>query len=315
MQIPKETQDYIRILAEETLSIFDSVSKAATARLSREPISPENSFASPNVLTSTKAIHELERILETNRKSLEKLVEEPAIARVVAEKREVPTTYYICRLTPITSAEALTEMASYHSPVGRLASLPIGEEISLSNGDTLRVLEKALLRPERKKQRWDSRNSEIHRALGRPLTVDSLRAFLSTQDVEEIDEDLVQRLIDEERRSDNVVEGLRRSVLMQMALRDQPILDQFQDSIFRLPLDSCLVLLGPPGTGKTTTLIRRLGQKLDFEFLEEEERRVIRRVSGQNRRPHASSWIMFTPTALLCQYVKESFFARSSAGV
>lgn len=40
-----------------------------------------------------------------------------------------------------------------------------------------------------------------------------------------------------------------------MELRDLAILDEYQDEISRLPLDTHLVLLGPPGTGKTTTLI------------------------------------------------------------
>lgn len=46
-----------------------------------------------------------------------------------------------------------------------------------------------------------------------------------------------------------------------MKLRDQPVLDKFQDEIFRLPLDSRMLLLGPPGTGKTTTLIRRSNKR------------------------------------------------------
>ena len=58
-------------------------------------------------------------------------------------------------------------------------------------------------------------------------------------------------------------------------------------------------------TGKTTTLIRRLGQKLNSEFLSEEERVLVQSLSPTGQ--HADSWLMFTPTTLLRQYVRESF--------
>jgi flagellar biosynthesis GTPase FlhF len=65
------------------------------------------------------------------------------------------------------------------------------------------------------------------------------------------DEDAKQLFFDER----------RRKTVDRMELRDQPILDQYQGAIFRLPLDRQVLLLGPPGAGKTTTLIRRLAQK------------------------------------------------------
>jgi hypothetical protein len=92
-----------------------------------------------------------------------------------------------------------------------------------------------------------------------------------------------------------------------MGLRDQPVLDQYQDEIFRLPLDKRLLILEPPGTGKTTTLLRRLGQKLDTAFQNEDEQRVVESISALNGVAHASNWLMFTPTELLKQYLKEAF--------
>lgn len=68
--------------------------------------------------------------------------------------------------------------------------------------------------------------------------------------------------------------------------------------MFRLPLDRQLAILGPAGTGKTTTLVLRLRQKIDGEWLTEEERELIDQ-AAENGQPHAQSWLMFTPTDLL----------------
>jgi hypothetical protein len=54
-------------------------------------------------------------------------------------------------------------------------------------------------------------------------------------------------------------------------------------------------------------LIRRLGQKLDTAFLEEGEQRLVEMVGAAQGVAHANSWLMFTPTELLKQYLKEAF--------
>ena len=104
----------------------------------------------------------------------------------------------------------------------------------------------------------------------------------------------------------SIREGLQHDVRAAMALRDQPILDRFQDEIFRLPINRQLLIIGPPGTGKTTTLIRRLGQKLDPANLESEEQSLIRKIETETLS-HQESWLMFTPTELLKHFVKEAF--------
>ncbi|TXI31844.1 MAG: DNA helicase UvrD, partial [Aquipseudomonas alcaligenes] len=169
------------------------------------------------------------------------------------------------------------------------------------------VLERAQLRPNALADGWDSRDTVVEAEDFGPFTIESLRALLTEVAGEEATEDILGQLLAEETVKANIIDGVRRSVITKMGLRDQPILDQYQDEIFRLPLDKRLLILGPPGTGKTTTLIRRLGQKLDTAFLEEGEQRLVETVASAQGISHANSWLMFTPTELLKQYLKEAF--------
>jgi len=294
----------LEAIATETLDQFEKVSSAAKKALSEPPVSIIDVFASVNTLTDTPAIQRYEQTSRENRESYQRLANEPAIARVVvADEEGKERTYYICRTA---APSGLMNYAGYHAPVGRLASLPIGSEFVLPNGTTVEVIESAKLRPITVDGGWDSRDTVIETEVLGPLTVESLRALLKGKDVD-LTEDLLEQRLAEETRKVNIIEGMRRTVITKMALRDQPILDQYQDEIFRLPLDKRLVILGPPGTGKTTTLIRRLGQKLNTIFLDEDEERIVKGASETNGTSHAESWLMFTPTELLKQYLKEAF--------
>lgn len=301
MTLPQGSREHIDQLADETLQKFEQVANEARAKLDDTSSATPDSLASINTLTSSGAVKNLARISEENRASYVQLATEPAISRVVVENEDGKRqTFFICRTTPMLG------MASYRSPVGRLASLPVGETLSLPTG-TVEVLERAQLRPKSTNDGWDSINSVIEGDNYGPITIESFRALLESVAVDELSVDVLESLLAQESESANILEGIRRSVITKMGLRDQPILDRYQDEIFRLPLSSRLLILGPPGTGKTTTLIRRLGQKLDSTFLDEDERRIVETTGADNVLPHNQSWLMFTPTDLLKQYVKEAF--------
>lgn len=158
---------------------------------------------------------------------------EPAIARVVVVDEEgEERTYYICRTTPVSG---FPNLASYRAPVGRLASLAIGAEFTLPNGTVVEVLERVQLRPAAMADGWDSRDTVVEAEHFGPLTIESLRALLTEVAGAEVTEDILGQLLAEETVTANIVDGVRRSVITKMGLRDQPVLDQYQDEIFRLP--------------------------------------------------------------------------------
>lgn len=310
MELTTDQRQQFKTFANEVIDTLQSIAKAASKKLrDGSSIQPANSLVTINTMTDETPINKLHQISKNLRESYQKLTIEPAIARVkVTDEKGQIDNYYICRTTPVTD---ITHLASYYSPVGRLASLPIGAELSLRNGRIVEVVEKFQLHPSLHADEWDSFKTIIESQDFGPLTIESLRALLIEVIGEEVSDDILEQLLSEAAIHGNIIEGIRRRVITKMELRDQPILDQYQDEIFRLPLDKRLMIMGPPGTGKTTTLIRRLGQKTDTVNLDNDEKRLLEEMSDSSDVEHARSWLMFTPTELLRLYLKEAF-ARES---
>lgn len=306
MNDARETQQSIRPVAEESLETFEKVAKAAEANLQNGVSGSSPTSIVRNTFTEQEAIRTHSQITRENREGNRLLSREPAIARVVvADESGEKTTYYLSRAAAAPLPDKRLKFASYRSRVGRLAELSIGDECELQRGGqaiSVQIVERARFHPLLSNREWDARNAILEGEDYGPLTVESLRAVLKA--VETIDETALDELLKEEGAEANVREGVRRAVISRMDLRDQPILDRYQGEIFRMPLGCRLLILGAPGTGKTTTLVRRLGQKLDVTFLDEDERQAIR---GGSEADHARSWIMFTPTELLRLYLKEAF--------
>lgn len=287
-------------LAEETLPVFDRIEAAARQEISGDLGS--DSLVSTNTFTSPAAAEALLRSLEGFRDSCGMLVDEPAIARVVVihEEHGGESTYYICRGQPLLG-DVGAQLVSYKAEVGRLASLPVGGSFLMPRRGRVRIVENAQLHPRKDHQGWDSKDTVLSQHELGTATAESLRELLR---VFPETEDILSRLLAGEQSEDaGIREGRRRTVISRMSLRDQPVLDQFQDEIFRLSLTQQLFLVGAPGTGKTTTLIRRLAQKREPRFLMDDERDLVNDIGTE----HSESWIMFTPTELLKLYLKEAF--------
>jgi hypothetical protein len=67
-----------------------------------------------------------------------------------------------------------------------------------------------------------------------------------------------------------------------------------------------VILFGPPGSGKTTTLIKRLAQKRTPDALTDGEERIMSGYIRENLL-RADSWAMFSPAELLKKYLGEAF--------
>lgn len=256
---------------------------------------------------------------------------EPALARVKADKYEqdqtIPTVYYICRGTvPSPSLDlAGAKFSGYHAPIGQLAAQDPGVDLDIAFAGKVHgflVRENARFSPQEVKAGWDAFDAHL-KWQGGDHRVQSLRALLfppaPIAPVEptgapepgapaysnEFQSALDAALAEVGAQHHEVASEQVRVIRDSMSLRDQPILDMYQDRVFRLPLEACLVLLGPPGTGKSTTLIHRLSQKLQWEYLEDDERRRLDQM-GLGQADLRTSWLMVAPSRLLLSYLSEA---------
>lgn len=309
MAIDEQAQERIKELAANILDVLKRIAEEAREQLQHRNAISIDKLAQGNTLNTPATAGNLGRIAREVAENNTRLAAEPAIARVVAvDEDDNRAVYFISRGASSMKSEGRQHYCSHYAPAGGLASIPPGGTLELRRGKetvTLEVVERTILHPREAGTAWDSFDTEFQAETRRTITIQSLLRLL--EEAFQADDPLatIDAMIAAAEAGDNIIEGRVRRILRKAELRDQAVLDQYQSEIFRLAIDSQLVILGSPGTGKTTTLIRRLGQKLNYVELPAEEQATIDNAASVV--PHANSWLMFTPTDLLRSYLKEAF--------
>jgi len=310
MKLTEKQREILTDVGEKLLNALTVVSKAAASQL-------KESVEVTEVLLTSEGRHQLASIQGEVRQSLQRLKSEPIIARLVIEWHEtepIQEIIYVCRgsAAGVGSAIKSGRLASYRSPLGRLAELAVGDQevilLPRSGEREARLLERGTFLPVGDSQGWDALNNQLA-FQGWRVGLQSVRRFLQEigrAGVALDDAELLEQILAEATAADIVREKIRRQTIDRIALRDQAILDANQGEVFRLPINKRLVMLGPPGTGKTTTLIKRIAQKGTVSELGDEERELI-----NNFGLDMANWVMYSPTELLKLYLRDAFNKES----
>lgn len=99
----------------------------------------------------------------------------------------------------------------------------------------------------------------------------------------------------------------RRRIAERFELADIPVVDGAQGEIWRLDIRRFIVITGAPGTGKTTTAIKRIAQKTDATALIDSNE--VTGIPVDTLRPWLQgpkNWALFTPSDLLRSYLQQA---------
>lgn len=224
------------------------------------------------------------------------------------------------------SKDHKTRIVNYHDPIGRLAVLSEGDTCELSYlSRDFRVMQKNRFIPdgdiegkffwgdrvelERNLREYVKRGPNDEPLLEKQQEPANNLTYPRVQEHETEEKDIDSLLLDTNYKQSNAgnlkrlpTDQVSRNVITEFGLSGQDLLDEIQDSIMRESPYINRVLMGAAGTGKTTTMIKKLGMNLDSEYS------GIQGIKNHSSLSHEiASWYMFTPTELLKSYLKEAF--------
>jgi hypothetical protein len=313
-------------LGEEILVALHTISDAAHDVLSEGRIGPSAEALlrqSNPMVGDAKPERFIGASVSEAKDALRRLTADPFVARVEIEWRDGKARkleiYYLARgstcgfLSKVPGALFISSL----SGLGAIAEFDAGEIVEITSNGRVRkgrILKKTVLSPKLQETIWDAviasfeiagmgSVSEMSRSDSLRKAIQSISARLAGS---EAADDMVALLMKQIADVQAERSRTRRKVVERIALRDQPILNKFQGEIFRLPLGRQVVLFGPPGSGKTTTLIKRLAQKRTAEALSDDDRAIVADYPRE-RFMGPTGWAMFAPSELLKEYLKRAF--------
>lgn len=286
---------------ENILEIMKEIAVSAQNELDIKRTNPANSMAQINTMTTD--INKMTSYLDQKHTGLNKAKNRPCFMRVVVvdEDGNNPKEFFFSESNYVPTVKGIV-LASNKAPIGILMSKDVGEDFEWHN-EVYYVREKDIFEPEKINSKWDGRkfsfknDDDIEKGDSIQKRISEFKNCL--EKIDEQDEDIwaFEGNDIETYEDESVGLSIRRSI----SLRSHPLLDKIQENIYRHPLNKRLSLMGPAGTGKTTTLIRRLAQKLFVRHLNEDEQSVV-----ENDDAYPNDWMMFTPTDLLVAYLKDA---------
>lgn len=294
----------INDIAHQTLEIISDISIKSQERLNQEKIT--NEILGGNSFTDNTHL-KFEQLSNSIQYDNEVLAKEPAFMRVDLEDIDGSyfCSFYVSRVAVPTGLDEWRNrninFISYRTPLGRIASLLCGDEFEFQNNEYY-ISRKVRFTPKQVERIWDCFGIEVFTEHEK-ISLESFRDLIISLEEKGIDVEAFLHNINEENQTvAGKIKQLTKNIRVGMDLRSQAALDKYQDEIFRLPIDSQRIILGPPGTGKTTTLIKRLGQKLDVSsgVFSSLEHLILKKLGKEDHG--FNDWLMFTPSELLKAY-------------
>ena len=291
---PNPTDEQVTIFAEQTCEGLQDIIHKANLDL-------EKTFYGDNVKQQLRLLRKC-----------------PAQARVIAEHEDTGNRIelYICPNTPPVGDYKCTvirpkrisdltgrQYASYYSPLGQMASM---SSSGICQG--FHIIERALLNPCYTDDLIDSYDTEVDNCDLNIYTIRSLREVLKATPQKTMESESWLDETSAPTAPNNIVKGAVRKVIATFG-QQNIIVNAEQDAIARSPIDTKYILLGAAGTGKTTTLSHRLQCKMyqgDYG-IPKDERDLI---NACTEKGMPKKWLLFTPTELLKQYVRNALDNR-----